>query len=566
VKETLEGISALAAPIIVMVLGMVVLLMDLNAESTRAQRQRLVWISLLGLAGAFVMAMAAGFGIKTLPSDVRPEASYFGGGMVGDRFGALFSMVLCIIAALSLLMSDRYLEEKGLNQGEYYALILFSTAGSMMMAYAYDLVNVFIGLEILSVALYILSGFARRELRSEESAVKYFLLGAFASGFLMFGTALVYGAVGTSLLTVQTEVEKNASLTNFYTIAMALRDTASTATPLASSPIFVAGIALLIVGLGFKAAIVPFHSYAPDVYEGAPTSVTAFMSAGAKAGAFAAFLRVYQILLPSEAATGPYRSVLWGLAAATMIVGNVLAVRQVNIKRMLAYSSIAHAGYILLGVLATGAVGLRGNEMDEARSVAQGAVLYYLFVYTFMNLGAFAMVIWLSRRNGREFLNIQDYAGLARQQPGAAAVMAVFMLSLAGIPPAAGFFGKLYLFLSAVNSGYTGLAVLGLLTSVIGVYYYLNIIVTMYFRPAVNDFSETLGGGAKTAALIAAAATLLLGVIPVPAFSPAFSRGEAAPTASSTRSTSGTAAPTGPGAPGNSAAPAAMDALPVPAP
>ena len=561
-KETLDGIAALASPIIVMVLGMVVLLMDLGARPNSAQRQRILVLSIVGLVGAFIAAAGAGLSIVTVQTSERPPALYFGGGMVGDRLGALFSMVLCVIAALSILMSDRYLDEKGINQGEFYALILFATAGSMMMAHAYDLVNIFVGLEILSVALYILAGFARRELRSEEAAAKYFLLGAFASGFLMFGTALVYGATGIAVQTSGTILEPNSSLTNFYTIAQVLRQSAEQGVPLASSPIFVAGIALLIVGLGFKAAIVPFHSYAPDVYEGSPTSVTAFMSAGAKAGAFAAFLRVYQMLLPVEGANGPYRSILWGLALATMVVGNVLAVRQTNIKRMLAYSSIAHAGYLLLGILATGALTLEGNFRDEARLLAQDSVIYYLFVYTFMNLGAFAVVIWLSR-NGREYLNIQDYAGLAKEQPGAAAVMAVFMLSLAGIPPAAGFFGKLYLFLGAVNAGYTVLAVLGLLASVVGVYYYLNIIVTMYFRQPAHDFSQVEGGGAKWAAVLCAVATLVFGLVRVPQITPSFG-GSVRPAPRAAVPPPGSEAPPPPG--GGASRPGMSSAGELPAP
>jgi NADH-quinone oxidoreductase subunit N len=480
--NVLADIGALAPPMILIVVGMAVLLWDLGLPP-RGKRM-LVWVSLLGCVGAAAFAVAA----------LGTEARYpFGRGMISDDFGNLFNVVLCLIAGLSVLMSDRYLEEKHIDQGEYYSLILFSTSGAMLMAMAYDLVNVFLGLEVLSVALYILSGLARREARSEESAVKYFLLGSFASGFLLYGTALIYGSVG--IVARQLGTLDGQSFTNLGTIGQALSLTSNLPDPLATSPVFIAGIALIIVGLGFKAAIVPFHSWTPDVYEGAPTSVTAFMSAGAKAGAFAAFIRVFEVLIPAQAA---YDAVLWGLAAATMIVGNVLAIRQSNIKRMLAYSSIAHAGYILVGVLANNPLG-------------RGAVLYYMFAYTFMNLGAFALVIWLSR-GGREYTQIRDYAGLAREQPLAAAVMAVLMLSLAGIPPAAGFFGKLYLFLSAVQARLVGLAALGLLISVIGVFYYLNIIVQMYFRAPEHEFRHVSAGGAKSAAVIAAAGSLLLGV------------------------------------------------------
>lgn len=483
-----SDIVALAPPILLVLVGMIVLLSDLGLAS--GAKRALVVLSLIGCGAA---AAAAIWLIN------NPATTAFGGGMISNRSGNLFNIVLCIVAALSVLMSDRYLEEKHINQGEYYALVLFSTSGAMLMAMSNDLVNVFLGLEVLSVALYILSGLARREARSEESAVKYFLLGAFASGFLLYGTALIYGSVGLAIRELGTTFSA-VSFTNFDTITRTLQE----APGLARSPVFVAGVALVIVGLGFKAGVVPFHAWTPDVYEGAPTSVTAFMSVAAKAGAFAAFIRIFEMLLPAP--FKGYNAVLWGLAAATMIVGNVLAVRQTNIKRMLAYSSIAHAGYILVGVLANNDLG-------------RGAVVYYMFAYTFMNLGAFALVIWLSR-SGREYTQIRDYAGLAREQPLAAATMAVFMLSLAGIPPAAGFFGKLYLFLGAVQADLVGLAILGLLASVIGVFYYLNIIVQMYFTAPEHGFDQVSASGAKTAAVIAAAASLLLGVFAVRAFMP----------------------------------------------
>jgi proton-translocating NADH-quinone oxidoreductase chain N len=289
---------------------------------------------------------------------------------------------------------------------------------------------------VLSIALYILAGFARREARSEESSVKYFLLGSFASGFFLYGTALIYGAVGLAVRANPTMPVATGSFTNFGIIEQVLRG----APDLATQPLFVAGIALIIVGLGFKASIVPFHVWTADVYEGAPTGVTAFMSAGAKVGAFAALIRVFEFLGPSRTggvttaggADAPYQAVLWMLAALTMVVGNVLAIRQTNIKRMLAYSSIAHAGLY---------PGRRAGRAGDRQPVVARRDPLYLFAYTFMNLGAFAVVIWL-RRQGGEFLDLRDYQGLARRHPGAAAAMAVFMLSLAGIPPTAGFFGQ----------------------------------------------------------------------------------------------------------------------------
>jgi NADH-quinone oxidoreductase subunit N len=497
-----NDLIALASPLLLMVSGMVVLLWGVYAKRSRNG------LLVVSLVGSLVALAAAVFALGL------PDTRAFAGGMISDDFGNLFNVALCVIAFLSVLMSDRYAEEHQLNHGEYYSLILLSTSGASLMAMANDLVNVFLGLEVLSIALYILAGFARRDQRSEEASVKYFLLGSFASGFLLYGTALVYGAVGLAARTAISAQGVTGSFTNFDTIRQVLDVAPATA----GNPVFVAGVALIIVGLGFKASIVPFHVWTADVYEGAPTTVTAFMSAAAKIGAFAAFIRVFQMLItpdqggPGEvvqAAQAPYEAVLWILAALTMVIGNVLAIRQTNIKRMLAYSSIAHAGYILVGVLAWA---VSGSELTR------GAMLYYLFAYTFMNLGAFAVVIWMGRQ-GQEYLDIREYRGLARRQPLAALAMAVFMLSLAGIPPTAGFFGKLYVFLGAVGTGRTNLvwlAAIGLVVSVIGVFYYLRIIVQMYFEAPEREFGDVAPGiGARAVAFIAAVATIVLGIAPL---------------------------------------------------
>ncbi|GAB4455350.1 MAG: NADH-quinone oxidoreductase subunit N [Armatimonadaceae bacterium] len=500
------SLGAIAPPLIVIVLGMVVLLLD-TGRGAASRRGVLPVLSGVGL----IMAAVAGFGMtfsKTVAYNVTP-IPYFGQGIVADSFAGYSCIVLAIAALLTLGMGGRYLAERHLNYGEFYALLLFSTAGAMVMTLSFDLVNVFVGLEVLSVALYILAGFARRERRSEEAAVKYFLLGAFASGFLLFGTALVYGSVGLAVK-AQGIILEYPSFTNFYAIGQVLRETVNLPLPLMNSPIFVTGIALIIVGLGFKAAIVPFHSYAPDVYEGSPTPVTAFMSSAAKIGAFAAFVRLFTTLINAEGSE-VFQAVLWVLAALTMIVGNVMAFRQTNMKRMLAYSSVAHAGYILVGVLSAG--------IRESTETAGTAILFYLFVYTFMNLGAFAVVIWLGR-HGNEYNEIRDYAGLAHRQPLAAAVMAIFMLSLAGIPPTAGFVGKLYLFMSAIQGGQVTLAVIGLVVSAIGLFYYLNIIVQMYFKEPEQDFTGVTRSGAQATAIVAAVATILFGLLPNLLFSP----------------------------------------------
>ena len=452
--------------IVISILAMAVLLVDLWLP--RDRKGPLVGISIFGLI------VTAGFAIVQWDKG----NSAFGGSVVADNFSILFQVILVIVAALSILLSEKYVQIKNINYGEYYALLLFSTSGAMLMAASRELITIFVGLEVLSIALYVLSGFARTEPRSEESAMKYFLLGAFSSGFFLYGIALIYGALQT------TRLDEIASLPH-----AAL-----------SSTYAVAGIAMLIVGLGFKAAIVPFHSWTPDVYEGAPTSVTAFMSAGAKAGAFAAFIRIGVAFLPVSFA---FHNVLWGLAALTMIVGNVLAVQQTNVKRMLAYSSIAHAGYILVGLLA---------QNPEGRS----AIVFYVLAYTFMNLGAFGILILLARR-GQELNSIDDLKGLGRVNPAAGAVMTIFMLSLGGIPPTIGFFGKWFLFMAAIHAGQNGLAYLGLLASVVGVFYYLRVIWSMYFEQPTREFPTNLWNfsvGTPIVLVICAVASIVFGVAP----------------------------------------------------
>lgn len=524
VTDATGSIIALLSPIVLMITGMIVLLLGVG----KASAGRTGLVTRVALFGAFLAAAAAAgmnLGAGTFsPSDLNPPMLASGGGMINDSLGAIFNIVLALSVFLSILMSDRYLAERRLPAGEFYALMLFSASGGMVMAQAFDLINIFVGLEVLSVALYILAGFTRRDMRSEEAAVKYFLLGAFTSAFLLFGSALIYGAVGITMKANNLSWETHTpSFTNLHVITSALSMTKDMALPLAANPLFVTGAILVIVGLCFKASIVPFHSYAPDVYEGSPVPVTAFMSAAAKAGAFAAFLRFYLVLLDGAQNQGPYRTLLWGLAAATILVGNVLAVRQTAIKRMLAYSSIAHAGYLLVGLLAMAPA--NGTALRNSTwQIASASVGYYLLVYTFMNIGAFAILAWLGRKDGREYTNVSDLAGLAKRQPLAAGMMAVFLLSLAGIPPAAGFFGKLYLFLSALNAGYTGLAAFGLVASVIGAVYYLNVIVSMFFREGDNSFSSVkAGGGAWWVAVIAAIATLVLGLIPLPNVTPKMS-------------------------------------------
>jgi NADH-quinone oxidoreductase subunit N len=384
-----------------------------------------------------------------------------------------------------VLLSMDYLEREGISHGEYYALLLLTTSGMMVMAAATDLIAIFLGLEVLSISLYILSGYARERLASEEAAMKYFLLGAFASAFFLYGVALVYGATGATSLD-------------------AIRDRITQQGLGPGDPLLLMGTALLLVGFGFKVAIVPFHVWTPDVYEGAPTTVTAFMSVGAKAAGFAAFLRVFLKALPVLAE--PSAQALAVLAAVTMIVGNVVAISQRNLKRMLAYSSIAHAGYILMGLVA-------------AVKHAPGgvpAVLFYMLGYMVMQLGAFGVIIAF-RRRGEEVLELNDYAGLGFRYPALGAMMTIFMISLAGLPPTVGFLGKLYLFSAALDAGYTWLVVIAVLTSVVSVYYYLAVIVRMYMAPAeaAGASAEAVSSAPLYVALaLTAFATLILGILP----------------------------------------------------
>ncbi len=413
----------------------------------------------------------------------------FSGSLVYDSLSQTTSLVLLIATVLSVLLAITYLRNRGLELGEYHVLLLFSASGAMLMGAANDLIMLFIGIEVLSVALYVLAGIARTEERSEEAAIKYFLLGAFASGFLLYGIALVYGATGTTnLQQINHLFSAKASIT----------------------PILVAGIGLLIVGLGFKAALVPFHQWTPDVYEGAPTSVTAFMAAAAKVGAFAAFLRIMNAFMPVQPA---WITAIQVLAILTMVFGNLLAVVQDNVKRMLAYSSIAHAGYVLVAVASTGMI-----YRHAVLYLSQGdrAAMFYLLAYVFMTVGAFGVLVLLSR-SGKDYQTMNDLKGLARTHPFAAYTMMFFMLSLGGIPPTMGFLGKWLIFNAAISAHQVTLAIVMALASVVGIYYYLRVVWMMCFQepegaPAtehpVNDWA------ARWSVIVSLAGTLMFGVLP----------------------------------------------------
>jgi NADH-quinone oxidoreductase subunit N len=466
----LVDMRAVLPELMVVITALVVLLADLALG--RDNKTPLAWVTLLGLATSFV----ASAGIWA--DGAAGQA--FNAMIAVDRFSLFFTALFAVAAFITVLMSVTYIRQEGINCGEFYVLILLATVGMMLMAKANDLMIVFLGLETLSVSVYVLVGFLRNSLKSNESALKYFLLGAFSSAFLLYGIAFIYGATGTTRLPAIAAYIHNTPL-------------------LASNPLVLAAMGLLLVGFGFKVALVPFHMWTPDVYEGAPTSVTAFMSVGVKAAAFSAFLRVF---LSAFASLRPdWTMIFWTLSVVTMTLGNLVAISQENIKRMLAYSSIAHAGYILVAMTAGGSLGTT-------------SIIYYLMSYTLMNLGAFAIVIIYGKR-GEENILVTDYAGAGFKYPWLSAAMAVFMFSLAGIPPLAGFIGKFYIFSAAVKGGFIWLTIIGVLNSLIAAYYYLRVTVVMYMRDPVKEVGALAFSLPMIAALIITAFfTLHMGILP----------------------------------------------------
>jgi NADH-quinone oxidoreductase subunit N len=424
------------------------------------------WVSLVGVA----VSLALSFG--NLGAGVR----VFGGMLLQGGFAGYCNLIFLSSALLTILLSRDYLERMEGHRGEFYILILFSTTGMMLMAGALNLITIFLGIELMSVSLYVLAGFMRKKDRSNEAALKYFLLGAFATGFLLYGIALIYGTSGTTDL---------ATIHNVFP-------------QLSHNPVFLIGCGMLVVAFSFKVAAVPFHMWAPDVYEGAPTTVSGFMSTGAKAAAFATFLLVFVRVF--DIAGSSLSQVIAVIAAASMIVGNITAVAQNNVKRMLAYSSIAHAGYMLSGIAAANVEGETG-------------ILFYLLAYTFVNVGAFGIVSMMERRQDKN-LSFDDYAGLSARKPMLALLLSMFMFSLAGIPPFAGFFGKYYVFLAAVKANMAWLAILGVMTSLVSVYYYLRLVVLMYFREGDADLDSPAPMASMIALVAAAAVIVVLGLYP----------------------------------------------------
>ena len=450
------------------VLAMALLL--INVFTPGGKKSYLAYVSFIGIVATAVL-VGSGWG---------NHIESFGGSVVLDNFATFFKITFLVAAGLAVLISDKYMEREECNHGELYPLILFTVVGMMLMASGTDLMTIFLGLEVMSVSLYVLAGFNRANKKSNEAGLKYFLLGAFSTGFLLYGMALIYGATGT------TRLNKIAAVVGQMTLP-------------STNLMLVAGMLLMMTGFAFKIAAAPFHMWTPDVYEGAPTPMTAFMSAGPKAAGFAALLRLFLVALPTLQVE--WSQLLWVLAVLTMTVGNITALRQDNIKRILAYSSIAHAGYALVGFAAGNGTGTAG-------------ILFYMLSYAFMNIGAFAIVILVSKK-GDTNGNVADFAGLGFKHPLLALAMTLFLFSLAGVPPAAGFIGKFYLFSGAIQKGYIWLAVIGVLNSAASVYYYLRIMVYMYFKESTEEFEWVkVSAPVALAIVIAVAGTLIPGIVP----------------------------------------------------
>ncbi len=456
-------------PEIVLTSGALLVLVT-DVVTSRASRPLLGRVT-LAVLGATILTLLPFHDADTLASQ---------GLLAIDGFAFFFKLLFLLAAVITVLMSASYLDVEGLRAGEYYFLILCATLGMMFMASGIDLITIFVGLETMAVAFYILVGFLKPNRRSNEASVKYFLLGAFSLGILLFGMSTLYGLSGT---------------TN-------LRELATTLATQERGPLLIMALVMVVAGIGFKIGAVPFHMWAPDVYEGAPTPITAFLSVGSKAAAVAMMLRIFVEGLPLLADV--WQPLFWVLAVLTMTVGNLAALTQSNVKRMLAYSAIAHTGYVLIGVVA-----------GTTRGVT--AILVYMVVYAFMQLGAFAVIVMLRRTDvvGDE---LKDLSGLYFRHPAAACAMLFFMLSLGGIPPTAGFMGKFWLFGAAVESGYVWLAVIGVVNSAISLYYYVRVIVFMWFKEEALGSPIVTSPAMAVALTVSLAGAVVLGVYPGPLF------------------------------------------------
>ena len=464
IPESIDLI-ALAPVIVLSVFAMMVLVVDLFGGRNKTV---LVFISLVGL----LMTAISAFAKNPIP------AYSFNDSYIVDHLSLFFICIFTISSALAILLSVEYNEREGIRAGEYYALILFCTVGMILLASSTDMIMIFLGIEIVSICLYVLAGIRRDNLRSNEAALKYFLLGAFATGFLLYGMTMVYGSTGHTNLFKIAEVVQNPSAQ--------------------SNPLLLMGLVLLIIGFGFKIASVPFHMWAPDVYQGAPTPITAFMAVGPKAAAFAAFFRVFAETFPEMAPS--WEIILSTIAVLSMFFGNLGAIMQTNIKRMLAFSSISHAGYILMAVIAKNSLGA-------------SSLLFYMLAYAFTTFGIFGIIILLGRK-GEENLEIENYSGLAYRHPILALSMTVFLLSLGGLPPFAGFIAKFYIFSAAIQEGLVTLVIIAVLNSAISFYYYLKVVVFMYMKEPEAEFKISLTPLTLFVVFIGVTVTISLGIFP----------------------------------------------------
>lgn len=439
--------------------------------------------AIMALAGVGFAAYSLGpwpLGLQSQMGRAGVDAlEAFRGAVIVDSFGIYFVWLFLIAAALSILISIRYLDIEGENRGEYYAIMLMATVGMIFLAIGMDLITLFMGLELMVISVYILTGYLRRDRRSNEAALKYLLLGAFSSGILLYGMSLLYGLSGsTDLRIIASSISQRP----------------------AGDPLVLIAVLTICAGLFFKIGAVPFHQWLPDAYEGAPHAVTAFMSVGPKAASFALLLKFF--LIPLASVRDIWIPLVIGVAIATMTVGNLAAITQTNVKRLLGYSAISHAGYMLLGVISGNANGLKG-------------IAIYLLVYTFMNLGALGVIVAMRRKDiiGDE---IEDLAGLVYKSPTSAVLMLIFLLSLAGIPPTAGFLGKYFIFLSLIETGHYGLAVIAVLYVAVSLYYYFLIVNSMFTREAADKVAPALAPGLRLALGVSLAMTIFIGVYPEP--------------------------------------------------
>lgn len=458
-------------PMLILLVGGLAMMMSGAVTKTVGMAQRIFILTLYALVLAWVIKMW---------NWENPPILH--GMLVVDRFALFFTGVVTVCAMGTVLMSRGYLGRFGMERGEFFSMLFFSTMGMVVLVSAYDLITVFLGIELMSLAIYVLVAFRRRDFFSNEAALKYFIIGAFAIGFFLYGVSLIYGVCGT---------------TNFQGIVDAIQEKQLTA-----DPIFLLGVALILAGLAFKISSVPFHMWTPDVYQGAPTPITSFMATAVKAASFAAFLRLFYLCF--MVSKDHWVGIVWVLAVLTMTLGNVVALVQRNIKRMLAYSSIAHAGYIMIGIAAL------STQDDKAAS----GIMFYVLTYAFMTLGAFAFVSAIEKRGTTRGLEELDYSGLGLEHPFLGLCMAIFMFSMAGIPPTAGFFAKYYIFSAAIDQGMVGLAVIGVLNSALSLYYYLRVVVAMYMQKGAAPSLVHVDFGIRLVLFICLAGVLWLGFGP----------------------------------------------------